>query len=131
MLTRSRAFHDPRVAIQMGAIAVVCGAAVAALISFAPVDQGYAIQLLVVAGGSAQSELGPPTGSDVSGSWASSHAGSIVFEILDANGGVVLTSPLTNGSFSYTAVHSPYTFVVLSESSETVFVWGSYTAAAA
>jgi hypothetical protein len=69
-----------------------------------------------------------PSGSSVTGKWATASGDDVGFDIRSGSGNVIYSATASSGSFGFTASDPPYTFTTLSTGSETTNVTGTFDA---
>ncbi len=128
MQPSDRAKPDWMLRAELIAIGVVAVSVILAILALAPVQHSYSEQFGSSYPNPGVATLTVPKGSDVTGSWSTNDSGTVEFAILDAGQTLVYSSDAHNGTYTFTASDPPYTLGAISYVSETVYVWGTYSA---
>src|SRR5271157_491859 len=128
--------HRYRNPAKIVAIVLVIVIVTLVLLYTVPVATSYSYQFSTSPTGEGAMTFNPRSGAQVYGSFYTTTGGPVTFQIQDSIGNYAYENTTQNssvsGSFSFTAVNPPYTFIAFSLGSshapETVAVHGHYTA---
>jgi len=107
-------------------LVIVASLAVILILFLVPVEHPFSLKVTSSLSGTGATAFAPPSGSGVSGSWTAAGA-SVILQITDSLGHAIYAGDGTSGSFSFTAINSPYTVSMTSPAPETVTVTGHYS----
>jgi hypothetical protein len=110
------------------ALAVVLVVVVAVLF-VVPVSHPFSDQVTATPSAYGLATLTPPIGSQVSGTFSTTHGDPVTFEILNAKNSAVYSSDSNYGTFSFSASAPPYFFEATTTlASQTVNISGQFSA---